>query len=348
MALLTASAVGVLLAGAPVAQADPDPKLHVTDVTLSRSSVAVSGLNLVPVRVQVTGGYDTADPSLADMPLVVWLKPASGSSSTLIWVLSTDLPRVSGTTQDGVWAGPVYIPSTANGPLEVFGVTTGPLAVYESGPMPADPTPVDLPPTIAVIGTNLPKITAKVTPPVVPFGSGFTITWAVTNSATGTPYGTRIRVLLGTDNGCFSNASGTVLLTSTSGLVTKAYPASAAALTNCLRIGGRPLDIAGRHLLVARPGIVSAVPSATSAKVGTIVPVNGNVLGAPQGCSVLLQRLYGATQWRGVSLGVVRQSGRFTLSAQPAYKGLIPYRVYFAACRNYQVGISRTFYIRGL
>jgi hypothetical protein len=90
------------------------------------------------------------------------------------------------------------------------------------------------------------------------------------------------------------------------------------------------------------------VPSKTSAPVGAIVPVTGNVLGATAPCPVLLQRLYGASQWRGVSTGVVRTSGRFTVSAQPAYKGLIPYRVYFAACGRFQLGISKTFSIRGL
>ena len=344
--LLAASVVGVQLVGAPAVQADPDPKLQVTGVTLSRTSVAVSGLNTVPVQVRVKGGYDSTDPSLADMPLNVWLQRTSGSGTPII-LLSTDLPRVSGTTQNGEWAGPVYVPSTANGKFTVIGVTTGPHAVYESGPMPPDPTPV-AGPTLTVTGSNLPKITAKVTPGIVPFGSGFTITWAVTNAATGKPYGTRIRVLLGTDNQCDQNVGGDLPFTSTSGIVSKAYPASAADALVCLRIPGNQVEIASLRLFVARPGIVSAVPSKTSAPVGAIVPVTGNVLGAPAPCPVLLQRLYGASQWRGVSTGVVRTSGRFTVFAQPAYKGLIPYRVYFAACGRFQLGISKTFSIRGL
>ena len=60
-----------------------------------------------------------------------------------------------------------------------------------------------------------------------------------------------------------------------------------------------------------------------------------------------LQRLYGASQWRTVGTGAVRASGRFTLNAQPAYKGLIPYRVNFPACRPYVAGFSKAFYIRG-
>jgi hypothetical protein len=346
-ALIAASVVGVQLVGAPAVQAATDPKLQVTSVTLGRTSVAVSGLNTVAVQLRVKGGYASTEPGDADIPLDVWLKRTSGSGAPII-LLSTDLPRVSGTTQNGEWAGPVYVPSTANGKFTVIGVTPGPYVVYESGAMPPDPTPVAAPPTLTVIGSNLPKITAKATPRIVPFGSGFTITWAVTNSATGKPYGTRIRVLLGTDNQCDQNVGGDFRLTNTSGIVTKAYPASAADALLCLRIPGHQAEIASLRLFVARPGIVSAVPSKTSAPVGTIVPVTGNVLGAPSPCKILLQRLYGATQWRGVNVGVVRQSGRFTLSAQPAYKGLIPYRVYFPACGRFQLGISRVFYIRGL
>jgi hypothetical protein len=93
---------------------------------------------------------------------------------------------------------------------------------------------------------------------------------------------------------------------------------------------------------------VSAAPSKSSATVGTIVPVNGNVLGPAGFCPVVLQRLYGASQWRGVSTAKTRQSGRFTVSAQPAYKGLIPYRVYFPKCYRYLAGVSKVFYIRGL
>ena len=85
-----------------------------------------------------------------------------------------------------------------------------------------------------------------------------------------------------------------------------------------------------------------------SAPVGTIVPVNGTVSGAPNYCPVNLQRLYGATAWRTVGTAKVRQSGRYTVNAQPAYKGNIPYRVSFPRCGNFLAGISRTFTIKGL
>jgi hypothetical protein len=344
--LLTASMVGVLLVDAPPAQADPDPRLQVTNVTLDRTTVAVSGLNTVAARLTVTGGYNSAEPGDANLPLTVWFKRTAGSGA-LTYLLSTDLPRTSGTTQNGVWSGPVKVPSTANGTVKVLGVTTGPFSSRQFQAMPADPTPYDGP-ALVVTGLHQPKITAKVTPRAVPFGSGFTVTWAVTDTSTGKPYGTRIRVYLGTDNQCVEDAGGSTVLTTTGGLVSHAYPASAADAVNCLQVPNPPGSIIGLGIGVARPGIVSAVPSATSAKVGAIVPVTGSVQGAPDPCPVNLQRLYGATQWRTVSVSVVRQSGRFTVNAQPAYKGLIPYRVSFPACFNYFAGVSRTFYIRGV
>src|SRR3954452_23654766 len=346
VALLAASVVGVLLVGASAAQAAPDPKLKVTNVTISRTAVAVSGLNTVPVQIRVTGGYDSTEPGDANLSLVAFLE-RTGGTGPLTRMISINLPRVSGTTQNGVWAGPVNVPSTASGVFTVFGVTPGPLVVYESGGMPPDPTPV-AGPALTVNVSHQPRISAKVSPSIVPFGSGFRITWTVTDSSTGKPYGTRIRVLLGIGNQCDDNQGGDTPLTSTSGTVTKTYPASAGNALVCLRIHGTIWDIASLKFFVARPGIVSAVPSKTSAPVGTLVPVTGNVLGAPSPCKVVLQRKYGASQWRAVNVGVVRTSGRFTLTAQPAYKGLIPYRAYFPACGRYHAGISKVFSIRGL
>ena len=49
-----------------------------------------------------------------------------------------------------------------------------------------------------------------------------------------------------------------------------------------------------------------------------------------------------------VEFGGVRTSGRFTVNAQPAYKGLIPYRVSFPACSSFVAALSKAFYIRGL
>ena len=343
-ALCTAPLLGLLLAVAPTAHAAPDPDLTITDVDLSKPAVAVSGLNLAPVDVTVKAGYDSSNPADDDITLVVMLERTSGTGP-LDAIFSTSLKRTSGQLQNGVWTGRLNVPSTANGTFAVTGVMTGPYG-YPASPM-NDPTPF-AGPALAVTGYNLPSVTAAVSPKVVPFGSPFSIRWAVTNSATGKPYGSRIPVRLGIDTGCVEGIGGPLVRTGTDGIVTKSYAAADAKSVLCLQMLGDPFVIKNLGLVVAKPGIVSASPSKTSAPVGTVVPVNGSVAGAPWNCKVWLQRQYGATQWRSVGSGAVRTSGRFTLSAQPAYKGLIPYRAYMPTCGSYQAGISKAFYIRGL
>lgn len=343
-ALLTAPLVGLLLGGAPTAHAAPDPNLTITDVDLDKTAVAVSGLNTVPIKATVKGGYDSIEPGDENLVLNVILE-RTGGTGPLKAIFSTDLKRVSGTLQNGVWSGTLNATSTANGTFKVTGVATGPYGAPVGG-TPFDATPY-AGPSLAVTGTHLPKVTASVSPKVVPFGSPYSIKWAITDTATGKPYSSRIKALLGVDVPC-AEGGGQWVLTDTNGTVTKSYKAADADFLNCLRLPGAPYDIGGQWLFVARPGIVSAAPSKASAPVGTIVPVNGSVAGAPYRCKVSLQRLDGASQWREVTWGFTRQSGRFTVNAQPAYKGLIPYRVYFPTCNRFQAGVSKVFYIRGL
>ncbi|MEU8227899.1 hypothetical protein [Kribbella sp. NPDC048915] len=340
--LAALAAVPLVLALFPAAaEAAPDPDLKIDSVTLNKTGVAVSGLNTAPVTVTVKGSYDTGSPDDSKTTVNVILERTGGTGMQRT-LFSTNLPRLA----NGTWSGPLHVPSTANGTFKVTGVLTGPF-FPGSGSM-TDPTPY-AGPSLAVTGTHQPKITASVSPKVVPFGSPFKITWAVTDAQTGKPYGSRLRVALGTDNICAEYfGPGYTDLTGTNGLLTKSYAASAADWVNCLLLPGNPASNGGLGLVVARPGVVSAAPSKTSAPVGTIVPVNGSVMGAPSACKVQLQRLYGASQWRTVGTGAIRQSGRFTLSAQPAYKGQIPYRVYFPKCGHYLAGVSRVFSIRGV
>ncbi len=235
--------------------------------------------------------------------------------------------------------GNVNVPSTANGTFEVSGAMTGAWSPG-SGDM-TDPTPVPNPPKLTVTGTNIPKITARVLPDPVPFGSGFTIRWSVINGQTGKPYGTRLGVWVRLDNQCVESFGGSVQLTDTSGYFAKTYPSSVGGWTHRLLLPADPAPNGWLSIGINRPGIVAATPSKTSAPVGSIVPVNGTVAGAPTGRPVYLQRLYGATAWRNVGTAKVRRSsGRFVLNAQPSYKGNIPYRVSFPACYNYRAGAT--------
>ncbi|GAA1563740.1 hypothetical protein GCM10009789_16080 [Kribbella sancticallisti] len=319
----------------------PDPKLTVTSVSLGRTSVAVSGLNTVAVPVTVVGGYDTTE--TYPVYLNVFLK-RSGGPGPATYMVAALLTLASGTVDDGVWKGSLYVPSTANGTFKVTGVMEGQVLDGSTGSM-TTPTPYDGP-SIAVTGVHLPRIGVSIIPKIVPFGSAYTARVAIIDSATGKPYGSRINVQITWDNLC-AEYDGDRYLTNAAGIVERIYPAAAGSALNCVRLRGRAFDTLSLGWTVARPGIVSAAPSKTSVPVGTIVPVNGSVAGAPNNCPVILQRLTGATQWRGVSQARVRQSGRFTVLAQPPYAGNVIYRVYFQRCYQFQAGYSKSFVIRG-
>jgi hypothetical protein len=340
-ARILAALVVLGLAAVPItAQASPDPNLKIDAVAINQPAVAVSGLNTAALTVTVTGKFIDAEDSKTPVLAILQRTGGSGSQTTL---LSTSLPRLA----NGTWSGRLYVPSTANGTFKVTGVIHGPF-FPGSGDM-TEPTPFSGP-SLAVTGTHVPRISASVIPKVVPFGKPYSIRWAVIDSQTGRPYGSRLRVVLGNDNTCAEYVGpGYTNLTDLAGTVTKSYPASLADFVNCLLLPGNPSSNGGLGLVPARPAIISATPSKPSATVGTIVPVNGVVAGAPSSCKVYLQRLYGATQWKTVSpAGAIRSySGKFVLNAQPAYKGLIPYRVYFPLCYNFQAGVSKVFYIRG-
>jgi hypothetical protein len=343
-AVLTALAViGSTLVAIPAAEGVPDPKLTVTSVTLGRTSVAVSGMNTVPVSVRVKASYDSDSPYVS---LVVFLKRTAGTGQ-LVTMIAVDLARVAGTTQDGEWLGTLDVPSTANGTFQVSAVQVGPYTVNASGNNPIDPTPFTGP-DLTVAGFHLPKLSASVVPRVVPFGSGFTVRGAVTDSATGKPYGTGIRIRLLAAAWCKQIAVSDGPRSNTAGVVEASYAGGLADSVTCVRLINGPFDKLSLTFLVARPGIVAAVPSKASAPVGTVVPVNGSVAGAPAGCLVVLQRLLGATQWRTASQAPVRSSGRFTVLAQPPYAGNVLYRVSFPTCTRYQAGVSKSFVIRGL
>lgn len=328
---------------APMAAESPDPKLTVTDVDLGRSTVAVSGLNRYVVGVTVKAGYNSDDPLDDDTLLNVFLK-RTGGVGPIRHMIAGHLKRTAGTLKNGTWTGTVDVPSTANGTFKVYGVLPGFTLDGSDGSMTTE-TPFDGP-SIAVTGVHLPKLGVSMIPKVVPFGSAYQVKAAIWDSATGKPYGTRIPLQVVNDNLCVEYDAGS-RLTDAAGTLVTSFPAAAADSLNCVRVRGKFFDTIGLGWFPLRPGIIGATPSKTSVPINTIVPVNGTVAGAPFRCPVILQRLYGATQWRNASQDIVRQSGRFTVLAQPSYRGNNIYRAYFPTCGRYQAGISKSFVIRG-
>jgi hypothetical protein len=327
----------------PRAAESPDPKLTVTSVTLGRSTVAVSGLNRVAVPVTVKAGYNSDDPQDDDTLLNVFFK-RTGGVGPIRYMIAGHLKRTAGTLKNGTWTGTVDVPSTANGTFKAYGVLPGFTLDGSDGSMTSE-TPFDGP-SIAVTGYHLPRLGVSVIPKVVPFGSAYQLKAAIWDSATGKPYGTRIPLQVVNDNLCVEYDAGS-RLTDAAGILYTSFPAAAADSLNCVRVRGKFFDTIGLGFFPLRPGIIAAVPSRYVVPINTIVPVNGTVAGAPFRCPVILQRLYGATQWRNASQDIVRQSGRFTVLAQPSYRGNNIYRAYFPTCGRYQAGVSKTFVIRG-
>jgi hypothetical protein len=120
----------------------------------------------------------------------------------------------------------------------------------------------------------------------------------------------------------------------------------------CMALLGPPQSDGIDQLLLLRgfviqlrpaPVSVSAVQARPVVPVGTRVQVNGNVISASglpaSNCTVVLQRLTGATQWRGQSLARARLSGRYTLIARPL-AGRNIYRTLFPPCYLLRQGVS--------
>lgn len=321
------------LGTATVAQA-AEPDLQVDSLVLSRGSVAVSSLNTVPVTVTMKGSVKAGDYD-------TFYVEFTGARRELY---SMSMKLIKGTLDDGTWQGVVNVPSTANGTIKATRVLGG-SHPFGCGQCAFDPLVTIDGPTLAVTGVHIPKITATVTPKTVSIGKPFTLKWTVTDSQTGKPYGTRIRMNPTEEVACAEGTDTRTVLSDVNGSVTLNETDSGSLY--CVRLPGNPAPIASEGTYIPILPAISATPSKTSAPVGSVVPVNGTVAYA-SGCTVNLQRLYGASQWRTVGTAKVRSSGRFTVNAQPAYKGTIPYRVQFPVCNNFVAGVSKTFTIKGI
>jgi len=342
-ALGAVSLVGTALSASPASAAPLD--LIVQSVTFGRTKVAVAGLNTVAVPVTVKATYKLGKPG---QPLYAEFDNYDGDLPSRR-VISEPLKLVEGTGKDGTWQGTVNVPSTADGNLTPTGVVAG-IYTPTVGPNPNDSAPVSQMAPLVVTGLHTPKITRKLSANPVPFGKPYQITWQVLDSATGKPYGSRLKVVANRKADACLTAKGTTgaVQTNAAGVIVASYEAKDADRLNCLLIPGTQAPIASHAALVPRPGIVAATPDRTSAKVGTTVPVKGNVAGITYDCPVNLQKLSGATQWRTLRSTRMSTTSRYTLGAPITAKGKGTYRVQFPACQNTLAGVSRTFSITGV
>ncbi len=206
-ALLVASLMGAVLSTAPIAHAEPTAGLTITDVRLSRSQVAVTGLNTVLVTVEADGGFD--GPS-ADPNLVLYATFGRDSGPGTYSFVPAAMTRYEGTTQHGKWRGVAHVRSTASGIYAVDGLSTG---LGADGSLPNYTTVIG--PKLTIKGTGQPSITARFVPEVVPVGQPYKVSWSVLNADTRKPYGTKLKVVMGQGADCERNQGRPELSTTT-------------------------------------------------------------------------------------------------------------------------------------
>ncbi|TDD57519.1 hypothetical protein E1263_23295 [Kribbella antibiotica] len=331
--------VGTALGAVPASAGSVD--LQVESAFFNKTKVAVAGLNTVPVTLTVKATYKLGKPG---QPMFAVLDSVD-SPQYSPELYSEPLKLIDGTGTDGTWQGIVNVPSIQGGTLELSRVEAG---VFDPK-APIGDNDLVSGVSLAVTGLHVPKITRTVSANPVPFGKPYSITWKVTDSATGKPYGSRLKVLATKGPYCSAvKGSAGAVQTNTAGVLVVPYAPADGDKLNCLLLPGTQAPIDSYALAPNRPGVVAATPDKTSAKVGTTVAVKGNVLGFTYDCPVNLQRLSGATQWRTLRSTKQGVSGRYSLPAQITAKGKSTYRVQFPACHQVLAGVSKSFAITGV
>jgi hypothetical protein len=325
---------GVVSAG-PAAAADTTAP-RVVGVSFSASSVAVRGLAVARVNVDVhltdESGVVPTRANESDYPIIHLSRVAGGA-----WLDTPRLSLVSGTATDGVWRAAVNVPSTWNGRWQVTLV-----AAYdaESNYLEVDPRTQGIAPDLTVTGTHRPAMSFGLVPQLVVGNGPVTMKGRAYFLDTGAGIA-NLPLASGADNSCAEGVPVNDLRTDARGYYTKTFP-SGAPILFCVRLLGPAAPGHGPTIITYRSGavrlqyVITAAPARTPVPVGTNVAVNGQ-LAPPAGEPVGLQRLVGGA-WRTVSTAYVRTSGRFTLVATPPTRGNHRYRAYKAAGTAQYIG----------
>jgi hypothetical protein len=332
---------------APAAATQP----VLTAVSVSPGAVAVRGLDLVPVTVNITFSNTAwGDPDSVVLVRTTHRAWDRSAPRALVGMLA----RSAGTGSSGTFSGTVRVPSSAHGDWRVgfvgwpapFGAA---IDVRSAGVPDA---------TLSVTGTHRPRMRYSVSPQPLPYPqTRATVRVLISFDDTRTPVA-GLPVGFGLDNSCAERIGPDVTVrTDPHGVATRSirvfglygscawapFPGSTAFLSfpGWATAGGR-----------LRLGTVtSASPSRTSARRRSPVAVTGKAtaivvpLAANGAAAVALQRRVGR-DWRTVGGGVLRANGHFTLTANPP-RGRSLYRVRLENSYWYASSTSRTFTITG-
>lgn len=217
---------GALVAtGVPSAAAATDKSPpQIRDIGFSRTSVAVRGLAVVPVRVSMRisdrSGV-TAAPRLA-------LSPVPGHQQKL-WPVLT---RTSGSATDGVWSATVNVPSTWNGVVRVISASAADRSGNEATATSSA--------ALRVRGTHRPALSFQYS---MLAGGGFRIHGRATWTDTGRAI-KRLPLATAYDSNCDLDGGGrNDISTDSRGYYEKRFPNGGEAAAACVALIGR----AARH-----------------------------------------------------------------------------------------------------
>jgi hypothetical protein len=325
----------------------------VSQVRYSTPSITLSGLALAPFSVTLRVQASPPLPSTQHGDLLFVMQRSGGQGQQSILDLCGTL--VSGDGADGQWIGTIPMASTDDGSWTLTAVDSGAgCGGFENMPV---PHPVVGEPILTVTGSHQPVVTFATVPDPVPLTlAAFTVAGRVSDRDTGQPYaGVTVTWAGVCKNDLFgasarSDAAGHFAITQSAGSV-ELYDLNCVVTLYSVVDQFNPQFYTNQGFQPRLLAAVTAVPSQTTVRVGTIVPVNGTVTGFSAQCPLALQRLHGATAWRTVSTGYVRTSGRYTVLAQPPNRGYNIYRTYMPACTlvfvDFAPATSRAFAITG-
>ena len=340
---VVAAVVGCLgsLVVAPSAAAGTGPAL--TGLRMSKSAVTVFELRTETVTISidindpdgVRWGYGDFQGTDSYWTPTVVLKRTDGTGFLTV----QNFQRVSGDDTSGTWAAMWPVTSRQGGTWEVVSAR---LEDNTSADTVVDPRTLGLDPRVTVNASDPPQLTFSISPAILHRGQSLTVAgtfrvpsgplvhqdlWLPNNEFCG---------LAGLPEHLTTNATGGWSVTVANDPSAPVYP-SAVCVERYVPANGDEWNVEQtnsdwvasvsgvprrQYLFLSRSVAHASVP------VGSADAVTGNIWPFGQFLTgrVLLQRLVGRT-WRTVNFEPVRTSGRFSLTANPPYRGRNVYRV---------------------
>ena len=345
LALLLATAVPGIAQAHPGAAADTTPPALV-GITFSPGSVAVAGLDLVPVIVGVhlTDESGVVRGLSFDLPTpFVVLERGSGGDRR---EEPAELTLTSGTAQDGVWSATIQVPSTWDGTWPASRVIAGDSVGNE---LDVDPRTLSIDSRLSVTGTHQPALTLRQRPDPVVGDAPLTLEGRAYFLDTGEGIPNQ-ELFFGFDNQCVENEPTVNGATDARGDYSRTFAGRDNIGLRCVGIP-RPSNIANVPAFITAVSMfprvkfaVSATARSTTVPVGGRVTITGGVVPVSDGVNVQLQRLVG-TSWHTVDRSTTRD-GRFTLTDTPRSAGSHRYRVFLPNTEEDLRSVSRTIVVR--